>query len=169
MWDPEPHATAHRPDGGRQEKKEHRTRRLKLTAWLEGALEAPLGGQKARESPKGTLGSQGGQAAGCQWPQAYKSKRGASAGRGTAGRVGEAGPFLLGKSRRARVSAGAEWQAGSLGEFWGGPAGAELGEGDSPKPADTVTPSAEKGRSPLGATGPGWGEPTGYLECSNWG
>lgn len=45
--------------------------------------------------------------AGCQRPQAYKSKRGASGGRGTAGRVGEAGPFLLGKSRRARVSTGA--------------------------------------------------------------
>lgn len=69
-----------------------------------GALEAPLGGQKAQETSRGTLGRQGGQVAGCQWPEAYKSKRGASAGRGTTGRVGEAGPFLLGKSRRARVS-----------------------------------------------------------------
>lgn len=38
------------------------------------------------------------------WPQTYKSKRGASAGRGAAGRVGEAGPFLLGKSRRVSVN-----------------------------------------------------------------
>lgn len=132
----------------RKKKNTVRTRRLKLTAWLEGALEALLGGRKARESPEGTLGRQGGQAAGCQWPQAYKSNRGASAGRGTAGRVGEAGPFLLGKSRRARVSAGAERQAGSLGEFGGGPARAELGEANLPRSADTVTPLAKKGRSP---------------------
>lgn len=55
-------------------------------------------------SPLRGPGGKGRQAAGCQWPQTYKSKRGASAGRGAAGLVGEAGPFLLGKSRRVRVS-----------------------------------------------------------------
>lgn len=40
----------------------------------------------------------------CLWPKTYKSKRGASAGLGAAGRVGEAGPFLLGKSRRVSVN-----------------------------------------------------------------
>lgn len=69
-----------------------------------GSTGGPSGWAEGPGALWGSLGRQGGQVAGCQWPEAYKSKRGASAGRGTAGRVGEAGPFLLGKSRRARVS-----------------------------------------------------------------
>lgn len=63
----------------------------------------PSGGQKVRGPLRGPWG---GWEAGsrCLRPQTYKSKRGASAGRGAAGLVGEAGPFLLGKSRRVSVS-----------------------------------------------------------------
>lgn len=53
------------------------------------------------------------------WPQTYKSKRGASAGRGAAGRVGEAGPFLLGKSRR--VSVNGRGRVGTVTEICGQP------------------------------------------------
>lgn len=48
----------------------------------------------------------------CLWPQTYKSKRGASAGRGAAGLVGEAGPFLLGEKQKGER----QW----LGKSWDG-------------------------------------------------
>lgn len=71
------------------------------------------------------------------WPQAYKSKRGASGGRGTAGRVGEAGPFLLGRSRRMRVSSRDGWGGGRV--RWDGT------EADLPRSADTATPWLKSG------------------------
>lgn len=90
--------------------------------------------KKPWNPPRRTLGEKEGQAARRQWPQPYKSKRGVSAGRGAAGRVGEAGPFLLGKSRRGksqRPEARDVLQVGPLGHFCS-QARAALGVADLP-------------------------------------
>lgn len=119
-----------------------------------GSTGGPSGWAGSPGVLEGALGRQGAQAAGCQWPQAYKSKRGASGGRGTAGRVGEAGPFLLGKSRRRvsgrdRVVVGSASGASSAAQ----PGGAQ--RADVPRSADAAIPLAGTCRPPLGAAGPG--------------
>lgn len=149
-----PVATATSPHGERREKEHCLSQDGKATRMAGGGTGDPSGRAESPESSEGTLGRQGGQAAGCQWPQAYKSKRGASAGRGTTGRVGEAGPFLLGKSRRARVSGRGRVAGGSLGEC-AAQTGWDSEKLTWPRSADTVVPLAGKCRSPLGATGPG--------------
>lgn len=69
----------------------------------------------------------------CLWPQTYKSKRGASAGRGAAGLVGEAGPFLLGTPGGARLGREGTWGGGPKGS---GEAPGLEGTGGAPPRAD---------------------------------
>lgn len=157
-----PVATATSPHGERQEKEHCSSQEGEAKRMAGGGTGDPSGRAESPESSEGTLGRQGGQAAGCQWPQAYKSKRGASAGRGTTGRVGEAGPFLLGKSRRARVSGRGRVAGGSLGEC-AAQTGWDSEKLTSLRSVDTVVHLAEKCKSPLGAPGPGpQGLWTGY-------